>query len=144
MAKKWKMKPEAVRLLRRVKKHILEEPRRLDMSDWVETSKVSPCGTTACIAGWTLLLKLPPKERRAVLVEPDAYVKRDMLTAGERAMFLEHAENALELDRCQSMRLFYDDNWPKGFDRAFDKACSRKARAQVTADRIEHFIKTGE
>lgn len=141
---KWKMKPEAVRLLRRVKKHILEEPRRFDMKDWVESSTVSPCGTVACIAGWTLLLKLPPKERNMVLAEPNAYTKRDMLTAGDRTMFLEHAENALWLDRDSSMRLFYDDIWPNGLDKAFDKARSRKARALVTADRIEHFIKTGE
>ena len=63
-----------VRLLRRVKKHILEEPRRFVMWSWMLTKsrfgstypadgyghvhqvKFASCGTAACVAGWTCLL----------------------------------------------------------------------------------------
>ena len=50
------------RLLRKVQKHILEEPRRLNM-DIILDDRVSardpknpPCGTVGCIAGWAIVL----------------------------------------------------------------------------------------
>src|SRR4051812_24586244 len=66
-----------VRLIRRIQKHILEEPRRFFMKailaigvpgshEWDEvkggwnpsdlSDTVPPCGTAACLAGWTGLL----------------------------------------------------------------------------------------
>src|ERR1700739_464311 len=56
---------EAVKLLRQVKDHILEEPKRLSMGSWMviyptgfptSASWLPACGTVGCIAGWTVLL----------------------------------------------------------------------------------------
>ena len=56
-----------VPLLRKIKRHIQEEPRRLKMRFWGR--KVDPlgrgkppCGTQACLAGWAVLLSIPRKE----------------------------------------------------------------------------------
>lgn len=43
--------------LREVMIHVTYEPRRLDMGNWASTSQESPCGTTACIAGWAVILR---------------------------------------------------------------------------------------
>lgn len=53
-----------VRLLRRVAKHIVEEPRRYNQGSWCDRSNDAPCGTMACIAGWAVILgdKLDPKK----------------------------------------------------------------------------------
>ena len=59
--------PVNVRLLKKVRKLIAEEPRRLQMQTWgqdVEQTYPSdpqkpPCGTVACIAGWTILAAQP-------------------------------------------------------------------------------------
>jgi hypothetical protein len=47
--------------LREVMIHVTYEPKRLDMGNWASTDRDSPCGTTACVAGWAVILrgKLP-------------------------------------------------------------------------------------
>jgi len=59
-----------IELFEKVKAHILEEPRRLSQITWVTTREQQPvrfaeivssdqeppCGTVACVAGWTSLL----------------------------------------------------------------------------------------
>ena len=53
-----------VPMLRKVQKHILSEPRRLDMETWTELltdeekklPSSPPCGTVGCIGGWTNIL----------------------------------------------------------------------------------------
>ena len=50
----------AVRMLRKVKRHILAEPKRISMGFWcltgddvtINSLKASPCGTVGCIGGW--------------------------------------------------------------------------------------------
>jgi hypothetical protein len=44
-----------VKLLRKVAKHILAEPKRWGFM-WRLHTTDSPCGTQACIGGWTELL----------------------------------------------------------------------------------------
>jgi hypothetical protein len=55
-----------VELLEKVKKHILAEPKRINMNNWCykkPKSRGGPaCGTVGCIAGWTVLLSHPKKE----------------------------------------------------------------------------------
>jgi hypothetical protein len=53
-----------VELLKKIKEHILEEPRRLHMDNFVcrvpvDSPKNPPCGTVACIAGWAVILSRP-------------------------------------------------------------------------------------
>lgn len=95
--RKYAVKPEVVKLVRKVQNHILEEPKRFNMDDWVEhisedlssddlygsspeivaahnkeMKKLYPaCGTTACIAGWVAILSKPLKtDKDGYLVIP--------------------------------------------------------------------------
>lgn len=43
-------------LLRKVQHHILEEPKRANIREWVYPSDKAPCGTEACISGWVCIL----------------------------------------------------------------------------------------
>lgn len=93
--------PLNVKLLRRVQKHILKEPSRLMMSDWIiqktpdclkfyndDDKLVSfpKCNTAACIAGWAVMLhdKHPP-ERESVQTRA---VKILGLAGGGDSLFL--------------------------------------------------------
>lgn len=61
--------PLNIELLERVKQHILEEPKRLDMELWRDTADKSDpdapaCRTYACIGGWTELLGNSPRGKK--------------------------------------------------------------------------------
>jgi hypothetical protein len=53
-----------VKLLRRIQKHILAEPKRLDMGNFIVRKsdglgslvRFPKCGTVGCIAGWAVTL----------------------------------------------------------------------------------------
>lgn len=125
------------KLLRKIKKHILEEPKRFVMHSLIltkdhgytdtytddanKTTKFAACGTAACIAGWATILS-GKKEG-----EVDVW---------------DFGSKVLELNNIQTLNLFDDDSWPQNFGRAFHSSKSRKKRAEIAADRIEHFIKT--
>ena len=118
------------KLLRKVKKVVLEEPRRLDMANWIQTNMTAlpaeerpPCGTVACIAGWAIHLSG---------VDP-------ALTPGA---YSEIANGLLGLDEDQGRRLYYTGSWPESFDEAYHAAETAQERAQIAARRIDHFIKT--
>lgn len=123
-----------VRLLRKIQKHILEEPRRYDQNLWrIEVDPATnperpPCGTMACIGGWATALS--GKER-------DSYLGWDV------------AMRLLGLTREQADRLFDTvekgtdlNKWPKKFVTAYLKAKTPRDRARVAVRRIDHFIKT--
>lgn len=115
------------RLLRKVQKHILEEPKRVWMGEWKIVGKqnikyweLSPpaCGTVACISGWAAILNGKPE---------DAYSATDIL----------------ELNRDEASRLFFEVHWPEHFHRAIASAPVQSPEyAKVVSDRIDHFIKT--
>lgn len=121
-----------VKLLRKVKKHILEEPKRFLMCYWrvkkrtdpdgLPTSHAgfAPCGTAACIAGWAWTLEHPHKripEKSTEIAE------------------------LLGIDPVERFRLFSVDQWPEPFQSQFKDNGSAES-AKVAAARIEHFIKT--
>lgn len=118
-----------VELLRKIEAHILEEPKRFIMSQYiVEKSSdrpdvngrdFAPCGTAACIAGWACLLNN---------VHPS-----DIGSAS--------AGRLLELNWDQRDRLFEPSFWPKEF---IDGTAGdgQAGTAEVAVARIEHFIKT--
>jgi hypothetical protein len=127
-----------VRLLRKVKAHILEEPRRFAMGTWLkkyipgtlidepdsetlEMRRVPACGTVGCIAGWTV-----------------------DLTGGKssRASFDGAARRRLGISPTKSTRLFYTYSWPLKFSERYQNAKTKLARAKIAAERIEHFIST--
>jgi len=125
-----------VRLLREIAKVIQEKPRQFNMRFWhldkknklfswsdgikadalceLPEDRRIACTTTHCIAGWAQVLS--PDRKCKVKAEKDA-------------------RRLLELTPKQAYRLFYADNWPKGFGHW-------KSTAKQAAARIEHFIKT--
>jgi len=54
-----------VSLLRRIIRHLSEEPKRYNQSQWgiqvdpAEKPEAPACGTQGCIAGWAVLLNVP-------------------------------------------------------------------------------------
>jgi hypothetical protein len=136
-----------VRLLRKVAKHIAEEPRRLDMDvltdirDPKEDDRNPPCGTVGCIAGWSCLLTGMPRKK-----------------SWSPTRYWEHGQKLLGLTKEEGKRLFntpsdavfeherYGEDitmyWPLRFAKRYENAKTPRGRASATVARIEHFIKT--
>ena len=132
-----------VRLLRRIQRHILEEPRRFQMDaeiiqaktqhQWLncitffsrDASKtMPPCGTAACIAGWANILsdiQLRGREGRNSAA--------DLLGIEAGNSWCHHP-------------LFFARNWPEPYATRYKNAKTPKLRAKIAAARIEHLIKT--
>lgn len=123
-----------VKLLRRIKKHILEEPKRLIMGDWLvkgepgqfftgdgnHAQKFANCGTAACIAGWACILTKQS-------VAPGQWL-RDL---GAQVLGIEPYGGLLEVSE-----------WPQPFQHEYIDAKTPKKRARIAAERIDHFIAT--
>lgn len=138
-----------VQLLRRIKRHILEEPRRFFMQGVVQTgepgkpfekqlaygdlaSLVPPCGTAACIHGWTALLSgKTPKQTGRLSFE-----------WSERRLGIPHDNRISQF--WGKDYLFDADDWPQPFASRYAKAITPRGRAKIAAARIEHLITTGE
>ena len=126
-----------VRLLRRIQKQILAEPRQFFMSWWftsdpddVMSKKIPNCGTAACIGGWAVALSKKMKPERARIFHGGGI--------GPLATSL------IGLDPAFADRLFVASWWPMQFRSKWRVASTPLARAKVAAARIEHLIKTGE
>lgn len=127
------------KLLRQIKEHILAEPKRLYMGEWIRRKthpnqmimdreyhyrEFAGCDTAACIAGWAVLLSSP---------KPDS--------VGQLGGVSEQATNLLDLSQDSAYRLFAPRRWPEQFwDGTKDDGT--RHTAQVAAARIEHFIST--
>lgn len=144
--KRFKLDPMSKRLLRRVARHILEEPRRFDMGDWAydhPKSEGGPaCNTTACIAGWSLLLKQEPKVRALTLGNSDLLEK---LIFGSRSTSdpMRRGAEALGIPRRLAAGLFLSHCWEPPFDDAYRSARSYRAEAEVAVRYIDHICKNG-
>lgn len=125
-----------VPLLRKVQKHILEEPRRLNMSQWLQYSDAAPCGTVGCIAGWALKLS------GSRLRNTDKFAK----AASEllNIKFSRTKDYRLFNDDCDAARLFSTLNWPRQFSERYYSSEFPSERAEVTSDRIDYFIEEGK
>ncbi len=140
MKKKKKLSPKAIRLLRRVKRQILNEPASYNQNYFGIRDLRSPCGTAACIAGWCDIF---------------ANRVRDLESWAEKARFgwsVElRANRALGLKAGDTRWLFatpqlgwpepFKSQWAQTFKLGAD-AKIRAQRAQIAAERIEHFIRT--
>lgn len=124
-----------VRLLRKVQKHILDEPKRLDMLQWEYRSTVAPCGTQACIAGWTTILAKKRVNKR------DDYPRIAAKLLGLK--FSANYGYLVDSD-CDAGRLFLSCAWPEQFADAYDVSKSFRHNARVTSRRIDYFIKEGK
>jgi hypothetical protein len=139
-----------VRLLRKIQKHILEEPRRFLMADVVvkaqtqdewsieaddypDMSKLMPpCKTAACIAGWANLLTGAKTETQ--YLSYDRAVDQLGLVPGSPL-----ASGWFDLST-----LFFAPSWPEPYRTSYEKAETPAKRANVACARIDHLIKTGQ
>lgn len=127
-----------VKLLRRVQKAIVEHAAHFDMSEWgVGASKAdimhdeppeSECGTTACIAGFAVILR-------------DGKARPSEAVALRAAKLLSLDYDSWDFG-CNGTRLFHVQHWPSKFYHRYSKAKRNLTRARIAAERIEHFIKT--
>jgi hypothetical protein len=131
-----------LKLLRKVKAHILAEAERLNMKEWVTMRKFRPsvdefdkdqphygsCNTAACIGGWGFLLTYGPRATRKKIADDD------LDETEMRGLF--------GLDSEQAVQLFYVDSWPEDLQKAWEETGPKafKARAKIVAKRIERFI----
>lgn len=104
-----------VELLQKVKSKILAEPKNFDMRDW-------KCGTVCCICG-------------------HAGDIAGITQVSESFDFFP-VEEALGISEEEAGRLFLVDYWPQQLSAAFDRAVTKKKRAKIACDRIDHFIAT--
>jgi hypothetical protein len=144
------LKDHTIKLLRRVKKHILAEPKRLQMGAWGYRTSETQCGTAACIGGWAAILNKLPGKKILELPKFEIYATVDSApytSPKEIAVGSAQGRNALEITPRQATRLFFVDQWPWKYQRAYVVAERQpntfKKIAVITAERIEHFIKTG-
>jgi hypothetical protein len=125
-----------VKLLKRIQKAIKEEPRRLNMNWWVTTDdEDAPCGTSACIAGYAVILSRIPKQ-----VTTKIWVS--VAKRCEHSDFRHDSQKLLGLNGNQATRLFDETNWPEQFSDAYQKTSNRKKKAAIAIKRIDFFIKT--
>jgi hypothetical protein len=84
-----------VKLLKKVRKVIAEEPRRLLMRTWgrhvdKRLKDSPPCGTVACLAGWTVLAAHPRLKFRGSL--------HSAIESKKQTPIIEYAANLLGID----------------------------------------------
>ncbi len=124
-----------VELLQKVKAAILAEPERFDMSRFFAGTPKRH--TAAFIAGWALALASEQSIDEAKLERASVHsLPTDI--AGQEALELTDKEKDL---------LFYSDGWPEPFISRFKIAHwqgNKRKAARIAADRIDHFLQTGE
>lgn len=115
--------PRAVRILKKVRKAILEEPEAYDQGDLgpMRNGVHPTCGSPACIIGWAIFFRFKEKENA-----PDGY-----------------PDDQLYMTPQQVDRLFHKLDWPLKFREEFNAVRHDQVKeAKVAAKRIQHFIKT--
>lgn len=159
MPKTTKLKTKInVRLLRRIQKVMLAEPRRVAMRAWAfgtddikvgssvseessfglivkRRSNIPPCGTVGCICGWGLALTT--KLRGNALNR-----KITKLRSGDK-LIPRGSMKLFGITRDQADRLFMPGDWPVEFrDKLRKYNFGTKRYAKAVCDRIDFFIKT--
>lgn len=133
-----------VALLEQIKEQVLAHPEHVNMREWIRDSasdeeshaflsevsrwlgnpeRFVRCNTTACIAGWAVILS-PSQEGIEHLAIETAALKY------------------LGLNHDQGRRLFFPAVWPLDFAIKYHDAETAEAAAQAVAVRIDHFIQT--
>lgn len=103
--------------------------------DRVPISEIGSCGTTACIAGWAVLLFNPS------ISLPISHVNKFREECSVPWNTVEaKAEELLELTPSQVGRLFYVPNWPERWRIKYLSSSAGEA-ARVAAKYITWFIK---
>lgn len=139
-----KTKPKLnVRLIRKVIKHITEEPKRYFQHDFIrtgepggsvaedyfnDTHKYAQCGTAGCIAGWAYLLSAArPNKNAAVCTIVNKATKKMGITSDQSDMLFTGIPS---------------EDWPAPFGKSFLKAKTLQGKANVAARLLEKVIDT--
>ncbi len=130
--RKLKVRKETAVLLRKVKKKILDKPASFNMGTWVTSVPGVECGTIGCIAGWVEMLSSPKLQSR---VKEGTH---GFVIWGDRA------KARLKITKHQADALFFSHFWPEKYRIGLYESKTPKQVARVGANRIEHFIRTGE
>jgi hypothetical protein len=133
------------KLLRRIERFLLREPRRFDMTEGVKPAdtigsvlQTPPCGTVCCLAGAAYILH---NNIEKTLCGDDKYWGDVRCNAIEALNITEKQADRLFLIKTQHSS-DTDDYWPERYAEAYDKAKTPRQRVRVAIRRIEHFIKT--
>ncbi len=135
---------------------ILAFPDSYDQNTWgrrPEGNENPPCNTVACLAGEYALVRgcrlqrqqnasFPTFSHKGVTVFPAPFFREGVLTVLRVGRY-SPAANQLEP---HFDALFEEgaNGWPWEFRDAFGAARTRTQRARVAADRLDHFLVTGE
>ncbi len=131
-------------LLREIQKAILDTPTRFDMSDWIQKADESPCGTTACIAGYAVLIDELQKKNETLQNTKEITKFRAEIEdwVEENGTIPFRAQKLLDLTNDQCRRLFHVSRWPSQFWARWDFELPRLELAKIASERIDFFIKT--
>ena len=140
--------PKTVALIDRIIAEIQKERLRFDMASWTYANdRLAPCQTTACIAGYAVVLtSTPPKESWR-----DRVIKSTQAVRDEKSGFIAEGQKALGISRKAAQRLFFAGSWPRRFLEAYNRASreqlksadTRVQRADVAIARLRYFARTG-
>lgn len=129
-----------IELLNKVKAHILEEPKRLDMSVILRRAPRNACGTAGCVDGWAQVLSNCAALGSLVFFDGDYVKGRELLglTQEEAERLFSDPKDGYDEDHVE----YAENGWPEEFIDRYRKARNASQRAIVTVERIDHFIKT--
>lgn len=135
-----KLSALTIRRLRRVKEAILKEPDLYDQQ--AGNPPAHTCGTRGCILGWAAFFYGP---KRKVILNADERRHRKSDFWPDLRVLRTYARGCryLRLTWEPAFRLWSSEDWPSVFRSRLDRASTGEEEAQVAAERIEHFIKTG-
>jgi hypothetical protein len=126
--------PEAIKILRKVQEEILKEPYKFRMEAYFSKDRKSPCGTAACIAGW--IIAVGNQHPNLMKARESGWNYADEATSILKGNDTSAGHNPVAL--------FFMGEWPYEFEKDYGMARTRKGKAVVAANRIDHFIETGE
>lgn len=143
-----------IELLRKVRDRIRDIPESYDQTHWAAPSETSPCGTTACIAGETIICAATTvKDGIAKLNRLQNGRHESIPTAAAKLLGLPDPKWEFQGGRNETAILFdsvLDDDdvltvaWPKQFKARYDRARTVRGRARAAAAYLDHIIETGK
>jgi len=174
-AKKKKMKyavpMTVVKLVEKVQKHILEEPKRFDMGILVQKfanpqlssyESMPPCGTVGCIAGWVSIIDLGKKLKWKKGSDYDSIFMAPKIDID----LMEHARKKLHLKedwegwgtdpknpkgknhKCTEKEMFDEMDWPASYQRRYSNERGgngdKLVLAKIAVQRLDYFLRTGK
>lgn len=122
------MRPN-IKLLKKVRKYILKHPERYNQNIWRGRN---PCGTTACIAGATIICAYPRLIGATLL---------NYLADTDASRIPRIAAQKLGLNQWESTRLFnVVSDWPQPFKAQYIDARTAFCRSSAAANYIDSII----